>query len=79
MAPEGWRKLEAHLPAHRWSSCSRFWAVAVALGGLRAAVLRSSFMSDVRSNHCDVRHLLRIRQLRDATPSTTCFDESRSM
>ena len=39
----------------------------------------SSFMSDVRSNHCDVRHLLRIRQLRDATPSTTCFDESRSM
>ena len=32
----------------------------------------SSFMSDVRSNHCDVRHLLRIRQLRDATPSKTC-------
>ena len=32
----------------------------------------SSFMSCVRNNRCGVRSHLRIRQLRDATPSKTC-------
>ena len=32
----------------------------------------SSFMSYVRNNRCGVRSHLRIRQLRDATPSKTC-------
>ena len=39
----------------------------------------SSFMSVVGRNRLVVGSHLRIRQLRDATPSTTCFDESRSM